>query len=133
QKMETKISDLEQKREGAYAQLKELVGNMKDQHVLLQNQTSSLVQTLRAPTTRGHWGETQLKTVLDFANLIEGVHYSRQVSAEGMRPDVVVQLPPNKVVLIDAKVPLHNYQSALQPNVSDDDKNALLVKHAADF
>ncbi len=131
-KMETKIADLEHKREGAYARLTEMVGQMREQHVQLQNQTSSLVQTLRAPTSRGHWGETQLKTVLDFANLIEGVHYSRQVSAEGMRPDVVVKLPPDKVVLLDAKAPFHNYQSAMQPNVSDAEKNALLEKHAAD-
>jgi DNA recombination protein RmuC len=132
QKMDGKIADLETKREGAYAQLKELVSNMRDQHVQLQQQTSSLVQTLRAPTSRGQWGETQLKTVLDFSNLVEGVHYHRQATTDSMRPDVVVQLPPDKVVLIDAKVPLHNYQSAMQSNISDDDKNAFLVKHAAD-
>lgn len=132
-KMDGKIADLETKREGAYVELKTLVGSMKEQHQLLHMQTASLAQTLRAPTTRGHWGETQLKTVLDFANLIEGVHYSRQVSADGMRPDVAVQLPPDKVVLIDAKVPLHNYQAAMQAHISDDEKNALLVKHANDL
>src|SRR5690606_28906141 len=132
QKMDAKIADLEKKREGAYAQISEMVHNMREQHILLHNQTSSLTQALRAPTTRGHWGETQLTTILNFANLIDGVHYSRQVSAEGMRPDVAVKLPPDKVVLIDAKVPFHNYQSAMQPNVSDGEKNSLLEKHAAD-
>lgn len=132
QKMDGKIAELEQKRAGAYGELIQLVNNMRDQHVQLQNQTSTLVQTLRAPTTRGHYGETQLKTILDFANLVEGVHYSRQVSAEGMRPDVVVNLPPDKVVLIDAKVPMQNYQQAMQPGVSDADKNVFLEKHAAD-
>jgi DNA recombination protein RmuC len=132
QKMDGKIAEMENKRAGAYGELVQLVSSMRDQHVQLQTQTSSLVQTLRAPTSRGHWGETQLKTILDFANLVEGVHYTRQTSAEGMRPDIVVKLPPDKVVLIDAKAPMQNYQNAMQPNVSDDEKNAFLVKHAAD-
>lgn len=133
QKMDGKIAEIEQKREGAYSELKTLVNTMKDQHILLQSQTSSLVQTLRAPTSRGHWGETQLKTVLDYSNLVEGVHYSRQVSTEGMRPDIVVQLPPDKVLLIDAKVPLHNYQHAMQQDATDEEKNVFLVKHANDL
>lgn len=133
QKMDGKISDLETKREGAYAELRSVVNAMKDQHVLLHKQTSSLVQTLRAPTSRGQWGEMQLKRVLDFSGLLEGIHYTRQASATGMRPDMLIQLPPDKVLLLDAKVPMQNYLSAMQEGVSDEDKNAYLVKHALDL
>lgn len=133
QKMDGKIADIEQKREGAYVELKTLVNAMKDQHQQLQNQTSSLVQTLRAPTTRGQWGEMQLKRVLDFSGLLEGIHYTRQANVPGMRPDIIVQLPPEKVLLIDAKVPMQNYLSAMQADVTDEMKNALLTKHALDM
>lgn len=133
QKMDGKIAEIELKREGAYAELRSVVNAMKDQHVLLHKQTSSLAQTLRAPTSRGQWGEMQLKRVLDFSGLIEGVHYTRQVTATGMRPDMLVNLPPDKQLLIDAKVPMQNYLSAMQEDVSDEDKNAYLVKHAADL
>lgn len=133
QKMDHKIADIETRREGAYAELKTLVGSMKEQHQLLQHQTSSLTQALRAPTSRGQWGEMQLKRVLDFSGLLEGVHYTRQPNVTGMRPDILVQLPPEKVLLIDSKVPMQNYLSAMQPDVSDSDKNLLLTKHANDL
>lgn len=133
QKMDVKIAEIETKREGAYAELKTVVNSMKEQHQALHHQTSSLTQALRAPTSRGQWGEMQLKTVLDFAGLVEGVHYTRQVSAAGMRPDVMVQLPPEKVLLIDAKVPMQNYLSAMQQDVNDADKNIFLTKHAQDL
>ena len=133
QKMDGKIAEIETKREGAYVELKTLVGAMKDQHTQLQNQTSSLVQTLRAPTSRGQWGEMQLKRVLDFSGLLEGVHYDRQANVPGMRPDILVQLPPDKVLLIDAKVPMQNYLSAMQVDVTDEAKNVFLTKHAVDM
>lgn len=133
QKMDGKIADIEQKREGAYVELKTLVGAMKDQHIQLQSQTASLVQTLRAPTSRGQWGEMQLKRVLDFSGLLEGIHYTRQITAPGMRPDIAVVLPPDKVLLIDAKVPMQNYLSAMQADTTDDMKNVFLTKHAVDM
>jgi DNA recombination protein RmuC len=136
-KMDLKIADIETKREGAYVELKTLVNAMKDQHVQLQNQTSSLAQALRAPTSRGQWGEMQLKRVLEFSGLLEGIHYTKQASSQtdksGIRPDVMVHLPPDKVLLIDAKVPMHSYLSAMQNDVSDTDKNILLAKHAMDL
>lgn len=134
QKMDGKIAEIETKREGAYAELRSVVNAMKDQHVLLHKQTSSLVQTLRAPTSRGQWGEMQLKRVLDFSGLLEGVHYTRQATTNsGLRPDIVVHLPPDKQLLIDAKVPMQNYLSAMQEDASDEEKNAYLVKHAVDL
>ncbi|MDB5477747.1 MAG: recombination protein RmuC [Alphaproteobacteria bacterium] len=137
QKMDSKIAEIELKREGAYGELKTLVNAMKDQHVLLHTQTASLAQALRAPTSRGQWGEMQLKRVLDFSGLHEGIHYSRQASSQsndkGIRPDMLVHLPPNKVLLIDAKVPMQNYLSAMQPDVSESDRNILLTRHSTDL
>ena len=132
-KMDSKIAEIETKREGAYVELKTLVSSMKDQHIQLQHQTSSLAQALRAPTSRGQWGEMQLKRVLEFSGLLEGIHYTRQANAPGMRPDVMVQLPPDKVLLIDAKVPMQNYLSAMQNEVSESDKAVFLTKHANDL
>lgn len=132
-KMDGKIADIEMKREGAYVELKTLVGAMRDQHQLLHTQTSSLAQALRAPTSRGQWGEMQLKRVLDFSGLLEGIHYTRQANAPGMRPDMLVQLPPDKVLLIDAKVPMQNYLSAMQLEVTEADQAVFFTKHANDL
>lgn len=135
QKMETKINDLEQQRQHSYGELKTLVGVMATDQQRLQQETSSLVQALRAPTMRGQWGEMQLKTVLDMAGLREGVHYdhNRQGTESRQRPDIVVKLPPDRVLLIDAKVPMQNYLNAMQNDVNDADRRVLYAKHAQDF
>jgi DNA recombination protein RmuC len=135
QKMETKIADLEQQRQHSYGELKSLVGTMATDQQRLQSETASLVQALRAPTMRGQWGEMQLKTVLDMAGLREGVHYDHnQQGTEGrQRPDIVVKLPPDRVLLIDAKVPMQNYLNAMQNDVNDAERRVLHAKHAQDF
>lgn len=132
-KMETKINDLEQQRQHSYGELKALVNVMATDQQRLQQETASLVQALRAPTMRGQWGEMQLKRVLDMAGLLEGVHYKRQVTEGPKRPDVVVSLPPDRVLLIDAKVPMQNYLNSLQNDMNDADRRILWAKHTQDF
>lgn len=133
QKMESKIADLEQQRQHSYGELKTLVGTMATDQQRLQQETAALVQALRAPTMRGQWGEMQLKRVLDMAGLQEGLHYERQVTQGAKRPDVVVSLPPDRVLLIDAKVPMQNYLNAMQADLSEADRRILWAKHAHDF
>lgn len=132
-KMDGKIGELEMKRESAYSELKTLVGVMKDDSKHLQQQTSQLLQALRSTGKRGQWGEMQLKRVLEFSGLIEGVHYARQTQVQGMRPDVVVHLPPDKVLLIDAKVPMQNYLDATDANATPEQKSAALLRHTANL
>jgi DNA recombination protein RmuC len=134
QKMDGKIAEIESKREGAYAELRSVVNAMKDQHILLHKQTSSLAQTLRAPTSRGQWGEMHLEQVLEISGLQKGVHYERQAtSSSGLRPDIIISLPPDKQLLVDSKVPLLNYQMAMEDGISDEDKHGYLSKHANDL
>jgi DNA recombination protein RmuC len=132
-KMEIKIADLEQQRQHSYGELKSLVGTMATDQQRLQQETAALVQALRAPTMRGQWGEMQLKRVLDMAGLQEGLHYDRQVTEGAKRPDVVVSLPPDRVLLIDAKVPMQNYLNAMQADLTEAERRMLWTKHAQDF
>jgi DNA recombination protein RmuC len=131
--METKIADLEQQRQHSYGELKTLVTVMAGDQRRLQQETASLVQALRAPTTRGQWGEMQLKRVLDMAGLLEGVHYQRQVTAGPKRPDIVVALPPDRELLIDAKVPMQAYLSSMQTDMPDAERAVLWARHAKDL
>lgn len=136
-KMELKIGDLEAARQNSYTELKTLVGTMATDQQRLQHETASLVQALRAPTTRGRWGEMQLKRVLDMAGLQENLHYQTQVSQAmkdgAKRPDVVVNLPPDRVLLIDAKVPMESYLNSWGDQISDAERRVLWAKHTQDF
>jgi DNA recombination protein RmuC len=83
----------------------------------LTTQTSSLVSALRNPTTRGKWGEVQLRRVVELAGMESYCDFSEQRtfdSDEGQgRPDMTVALPGNSVIFVDAKVPLAAFLEAI--------------------
>lgn len=128
--LDQKITLLEKERHGAYGELREHLKSMKFDQDRLRGETASLVQALRSPSTRGQWGEMQLKRTLEMAGMVEGVHYRTQVTIEGQRPDVVVNIPGGKSIVIDAKTPIDAYLDALKDGVSDSDRAAALDRHA---
>jgi DNA recombination protein RmuC len=80
----------------------------------LGTSTTNLAAALRRPHTRGRWGEFQLDRVLEAAGLADGVEVERQVALDGIRPDVVIRLPGDRRLVVDAKVPLDAYLSMLE-------------------
>lgn len=73
--------------------------------------------------SRGEFGEEMLEQILQFANLQEGIHYSKQMSIEGGKPDFVVHLPNDRHVVIDSKAILKNYLTYRQTENETDKKN----------
>ena len=73
--------------------------------------------------SRGEFGEDMLEQILQFANLQENVHYTKQMSIEGGKPDFVVHLPNDRQVVIDSKAILKNYLSYRQTENESDKKN----------
>jgi DNA recombination protein RmuC len=83
----------------------------------LTTQTSSLVSALRNPTTRGKWGEVQLRRVVELAGMEAYCDFAEQQtfdSDEGQgRPDLTVSLPGNESIFVDAKAPLAAFLEAI--------------------
>src|SRR5580658_3412795 len=75
----------------------------------LSNQTSTLVTALRSPTTRGKWGEIQLRNVVEKAGMLAYCDFDEQQTiafeAGRGRPDMTIKLPGNRCVFVDAKAP----------------------------
>ena len=99
----------------------------------LTSQTNRLVDALKTPTVRGRWGEIQLKRVVEIAGMVERCDFLEQAgvtTADGrLRPDMLIQLPGGKCVVVDAKVPLQGYMEALDAE-SEADRLSKLRGHA---
>jgi len=127
------IQQMEAERKGAYASLSERVAALHLGHERLAKETRNLVTALRAPHTRGRWGEMTLRRAVEAAGMLEHCDFEEQKTVAGddgsVRPDMVVNLPGGGQVVIDAKVPLDAF---LQFTEADDDdaRQALLGKHA---
>jgi DNA recombination protein RmuC len=85
----------------------------------LRDETGGLVSALKRPQVRGAWGEMQLRNCVAAANMTEHVDFVSQVSVTGpdgdrLRPDLVVHLPAERDVVVDAKVPMDAYLRALE-------------------
>ncbi len=134
QRMDAQLQALEVKREGAYRELAEMVTASRETQVQLRNETSQLLQALRAPTARGRWGELQLQRILEMTGMsTHALDFSTQTTVTDddntIRPDVIVALPGNRCVIIDSKVPLAAYLDAVQSG-DDAGRKESLRQHA---
>jgi DNA recombination protein RmuC len=117
EKVDGQVRTLEQARQHAFGALKQELSTLRDGQERLRTETGNLVTALRAPHVRGRWGEVQLKRVVEAAGLMEHCDFVLQATTrdgEGalLRPDLIVNLPGGKHVVVDAKVPLAAYLDA---------------------
>ncbi|MGD0580357.1 MAG: DNA recombination protein RmuC [Bryobacteraceae bacterium] len=132
-KVDRRIGEMEKERAGAYAGLMQQVKSLGESQLQLQTETAQLVRALRAPQTRGRWGEITLRRVVEMAGMTEHCDFDEQVSvdAEGgrLRPDLIVRLPGGRVIVVDAKVSLKSYLDSLEAP-DDAARAACLLDHA---
>lgn len=133
ERFDQKINDLEKARVGAYESIAQQVRSMMEAQIHLRNETGNLVKALRTPTARGRWGEMQLKRVVEMAGMVDHCDFFEQESSQGeegkLRPDLIVRLPSNKNIVIDAKTPLSAYLEAIEQN-DEEKKRSLFKEHA---
>jgi DNA recombination protein RmuC len=132
---EEQLNFVEKERVGSYSALSKAVELLHSGHTQVREETARLVNALRSsPKARGRWGEQSLKNVLEQAGLVEGIDFNMEVSVtteEGkLRPDVVVNLPGGRKLIIDAKCSLNAYLDA-SDQVDDEARKLHLKAHAA--
>ena len=127
------VMRLEQDRRTTQGQMRQMFESMGAEVGRLRDQTGTLVSALKRPQVRGAWGEMQLRNCVEAANMTEHVDFVSQVSVSGsdgarLRPDLLVHLPAERDVVVDAKVPMDAYLRALEAP-DDAQQQELLRQH----
>lgn len=125
---------LEQSRQSAYGGLDQHLKLLAESQQRLQQETGNLVKALRTPTVRGQWGELTLKRVAELAGMVDHCDFVEQLSVisdDGrLRPDMIVQLPGGRQIIVDAKTVLSAYLDAHEAQNEAQQAEALR-RHAA--
>ena len=132
-RMSGQVDQLDRDRRTTLGQMRQLFDSTNAELARLRGETGTLVSALKRPQVRGAWGEMQLRNCVAAANMTEHVDFVSQVSVSDsdgsrLRPDLVVHLPAERDVVVDAKVPMDAYLRALEAT-DEAEQRELLRQH----
>ena len=133
EKYDQEVRSMERVREKAYGELSQQVASLVQTQGELQRETGKLVNALRMPHVRGRWGELTLRRVVEISGMQNRCDFFEQVSTQTggatTRPDMVIQLPGERQIVVDSKVPISAYLDALEVD-SREESEDMLNRHA---
>lgn len=131
-RLDRTLETVERDRVGSQASLGRQLEAITEAHHRLQAETAGLAQALNAPSVRGKWGEMQLRRVVELAGMVERCDFTEQVATateDGqLRPDLIVHLPGDRRIVVDAKAPLSALLNGTNADVADLETHARQVR-----
>jgi DNA recombination protein RmuC len=110
--------DIEKQRAEAYGELLNQIKALGEEQTGLRKETNRLVKALQDPGSAGAWGEMVLERVVEMAGLQEHYTFDQQATTRdedgGQRPDMIVNLPGGRTLIIDSKAPMRAYMDGLE-------------------
>lgn len=132
QQVDAKLKEVEKSRVDDSAHMRSLLGLVGHTQQQLQQETQNLVRALRSPGVRGQWGEVQLRKVVELSGMLDHCDFDEQptIFSDGgrMRPDMIVNLPGGRTIVVDAKAPLEAFLDA-QAATEDGIRSGKLADH----
>jgi len=132
-RVRAQMTDVDKAREGSFQAVTTELRSLARAQEQLRSTAEELSRSLRSPNVRGRWGEIQLKRIVELAGMLEQCDFIEKPTstADGARqqPDLIVRLPGQGTLVVDAKVPIDAYLSATTVR-SEDERQELLGAHA---
>jgi DNA recombination protein RmuC len=132
-RVDQQLSALDRERRESRGRLEAQLRTLSETGEKLRTETGALVTALRKPNARGVWGQMQLRKVVELAGMVRHCDFSEQASLPGdegaLRPDLVVNLPGGKHVVVDAKAPLQGILDAYEAR-DEEERLRHLADHA---
>jgi DNA recombination protein RmuC len=132
--MQRKVDDLEKSRVAQHAELATQIRHTQRSVEESRKAADTLASVLKNNSVRGAWGETQLRTLVETAGLLNRVDFELQHSVDAdsgeRRPDMVIFLPGGKQMAIDAKAPYNSFMEAQRDGLEPEARQRLLTDHA---
>jgi DNA recombination protein RmuC len=138
-RVDAQLVALDRERRESRGRLEAQLRTLTETGEKLRSETGALVTALRKPNARGQWGQMQLRKVVELAGMVRHCDFCEQTSVEGdertLRPDLVVNMPGGKHVVVDAKAPLQGVLDAYEARDEEErlrylgDHARLLRKH----
>jgi DNA recombination protein RmuC len=130
--VDAKLKEVEKTRVDDSASMRSLLNLVGHTQQQLQHETQNLVRALRSPGVRGQWGEVQLRKVVELAGMMEHCDFDQQptIFTDGgrLRPDMTINLPGGRSIVVDAKAPLEAFLDA-QGAADDGIRSGKLADH----
>ena len=128
------LKRIEKERGESQGSLKQQLESLVQNNTTLTEETRNLTNALKRPEFRGSWGEMQLERVAELAGLVRDRDYRLQVtvpseSGGADRPDMVVDMPNGRNIVVDAKAPMRAYLDAVDSD-DDSEREELMARHA---
>ncbi|MBV6458738.1 MAG: hypothetical protein HONBIEJF_01876 [Fimbriimonadaceae bacterium] len=132
--MNRSIKDFNEKYENQMGGVSKQLSTVIETNSRLQQETGNLVKAMRNSTQKGKWGELQLRRIVELSGMqlhCDFVSQVREATEDGaIQPDVIVRLPGDRCIVIDAKAPTSNYLDAVEEGATEERKVAALRQHA---
>lgn len=139
EKTHERLEALDKSRAESHTTLTEQIKHFAEGATKLREETGNLVNALRKPQVRGRYGEIQLERVVELAGMRRYCDFTTQNSSrdnEGnlLRPDLIVSLPNDRSIVVDAKTNIEAYLDAVNTDDPDEAERHLdrFARHVAD-
>jgi DNA recombination protein RmuC len=134
QQTQEQIARIEKERAESFGALRASLENVALGQATLQRETRNLVTALRRPEVRGRWGEMTLRRLAELAGMVDRCDFVEQAHTPGedqaVRPDMIVNMPDGRQIVVDVKTPLDAYLTAIEA-ATEEERAVALRKHAA--